>query len=167
MTEGIAVRTVTLVALVLLSNRAMAQSPKSQELPRLIDKNVRSAVSASARLSDDVKNQAPQLWIHVRNEGQRREVEGKLGWFRNLQVEGRKLDVRPLQVVAVGPLQTQLRFFKSADQAQAQALLAEVKKAVPLVVLQNMSSQYGQATWIDPGHFELWLAPNVLRIATP
>jgi hypothetical protein len=30
-----------------------------------------------------------------------------------------------------------------------------------------MSAQYKQATWIDQGHLELWLAPGVNRIATP
>jgi multidrug efflux pump subunit AcrB len=151
-----------LVLAMLVSGRAIAQS---RALPPLIDQNVQSAVSKSERVAGDVKNQTPQLWIHVRSDGQKRQVEEKLDWFRKLQVEGRKVDMRPLQVVASGPAQSQLRYFKRADQAQAQALLAALKPAIPRVVLQDMSSQYGQATWIDPGHFELWLAPDVRGIA--
>jgi hypothetical protein len=157
-------RTLLLVVALLVSSRMLAQAPA---LPSLIDQNVRSAVSASTRLSNDLKNQAPELWIHVRNDGQKRQIEGKLGWFRSLEVEGQKVNVRPLQIVASGPLQSQLRFFKPGDQAQARVLLAEIKMALPLVTLQDMSGQYGHATWIDQGHFELWLSSNVLRIATP
>lgn len=153
-------RTLLLVTALLLSSRAMAQAPT---LPSLIDQNVRSAVSASARLSTDLKNQAPELWIHVRSDGQKRQVEAKLDWFKSLEVGGRKVNLRPLQVVASGPFQSQLRFFKPADQAGAQALLIEIKRVMPVVALQNLSGQYGHATWIDPGHFELWLSPNVLR----
>lgn len=156
--------TYILIAVLLMSIRPMAQAPA---LPSLIDQNIRSAVSASARLSTDPKNgPAPELWIHVRGEGQKRQVEAKIDFFRTLEVHGRKVNVRPLLVVASGPAQSQLRFFKSADQAEGQALLAEIRKAVPAVVLQDMSAQYGRATWIDAGHFELWLAPGVQRIVT-
>ena len=103
----------------------------------------------------------------MRSDAQRLEVQGKLAWFKAIQVNGRRLDVRPIQQVATGPQQSQLRFFKTADRTLGQMLLAQVSKAIPAVVLQDMSNAYRGATWIEPGHFELWLAPGVTRIATP
>jgi hypothetical protein len=78
-----------------------------------------------------------------------------------------KVDLKPTQLVNSGPQQTQLRFFRDADFTQAQALLGELRKGIPGVVLSNLSAQYRQATWIDAGHVELWLAPSVNRIAVP
>ncbi len=150
------------VAIALLpTESAMAQ------LPGLIERNIQSAVKSSRRAIEDPQNAAPQLWIHVRSDAQKREVAQKLDWFKTLQVAGRKVEVEPIQVVSTGPSQSQLRFFKEADQERAQALLAELRKAVPTLALQDLSSQYRQATWIDSGHFELWLAPNVSHLAVP
>jgi hypothetical protein len=148
-----------LAAVMLLASPASAQT-----LQGLIEQNIKATAD---RRADDAGPAAPELWIHVRTDSQRREVQAKLAWFKAIQVTGRKLDVRPIQQVAVGPARSQLRFFKAADRLQAQALLAQVRRAVPAIVLEDMSSQYRQATWIEPGHFELWLAPNVIRIATP
>jgi hypothetical protein len=159
--NGLTRAAAALAAVSIMSQTAAAQ------LPGLIQQNIRSAVTSSGRLSGEAKKETLQLWIHVRSEPQKREVEGKIGWFRSLQVGGRKVDVRPIQLVNTGPPQSQLRFFKQADMAQARTLVAEIRKAVPDVVLQNMSGQYQQVSWVDPGHFEFWLAPNVTRIAVP
>jgi hypothetical protein len=156
----------TCAAAALAAASIMSQSAAAQ-LPGLIEQNIRSAVSSSGRLSGEAKKETLQLWIHVRSEPQKREVQSKLGWFRSLQVGGRKVDVRPIQLVNNGPPQSQLRFFKEVDRAQAQTLVAEIRQAVPDVVLQNMSGQYQQVSWVDPGHFEFWLAPSVTRIAAP
>ena len=132
-----------------------------QQLPGVIDQNIKSA---SGRL-EEVGAKTPQLWIHVRTDAQRKEVESKIAWFKGLQVSGAKLDVRPIQQVATGPQRSELRFFRAGDRAQAQTLLAQVAKAVPAAVLNDLSAQYRQAKWIEPGHFELWLAPTVTRLA--
>ena len=149
---------VVVVAL-LLSQSAAAQ------LNKLIEQNITSQTYSANRLTNEPQKNTPQLWIHVRSEDQKRVVQGKLDWFRGLEVGGRKVEVRPIQMVSEGPKQSQLRFFRQTDQSQAEALLAEIRKAVPLTVLQDMSRQYQQVQWIEPGHYELWLAPNVATIA--
>src|SRR5262245_65011180 len=160
MTKTSSLWVATLVALLsLVSPRLAAQ------LPSVIDKNIESAQSASERLGDPTKA-TPQLWIHVRSASQEQEVKAKLDWFQRLKVDGRSVRVRPIQVVTDGPQQTQLRFFKAADRAMAQLLVAQLKKPLPGIALQDMSTQYRQVSWIEPGHVELWLAPGVTRIMT-
>ena len=156
----------TRIAILCAAALLMSQNAAAQ-LPGLIDQNVKDAKAAADRLTHVQRQGTPQLWIHVRNDAQRRAVQNRLDWFRMLQVDGRRLNLRPLELVKSGPPQSQLRFFKSADRAQAQALLVELRKAVPLVALADMSRQYGEATWIDSGHFELWLALSVTRISVP
>lgn len=142
----------------------LSQVACAQDVGRLIEQNVRSSTSAYKRLADESKASVPQLWIHVRSQEQLRLVQSNLNWFKALSVEGRKASVRPTQLVDVGPQQSQLRYFRQADLRQAQLLLAEIRKAIPNVVLTDMSQQYQQASWIEPGHFELWLAPSVTTI---
>jgi hypothetical protein len=153
-------RTSVAVATILL----LSYPASAQELQKLIEQNVKAS---AGRLANEAGTRPPDLWIHVRSDTQRLEVQGKLAWFKAIQVNGRKLDVRPIQQVATGPQQSQLRFFKATDRTVGQMLLAQVSRAIPAVVLQDMSNEYRGASWIDSGHFELWLAPGVTRIATP
>lgn len=155
----------TRTAIVIVTVLLLSQAASAQQLPGVIEQNIKSATSSAGRLAGEPEKGTPQLWIHVRTDAQRREVQRTLAWFKALQVGGRKVDVPPFQVVTAGPQQSQLRYFKPADRAQAQALLAEIRKAVPATVLQDMSSQYLKAAWIEPGHFELWLAPGITRLA--
>jgi hypothetical protein len=150
-----------LLAVVLAPNHPHAQR---SQLPPLIQQNVDSARRAQARVFD-VKAPAPQLWIHVRNGAQKREVEKHLAWFSSLQVDGQKVVMHPLQLVSTGPTTSQLRFFKPNDQAQAAALQSALKPAVPRLVLSNLSQEYAKTTWIDPGHYELWLSPDVTQLS--
>jgi hypothetical protein len=158
-------RTTTVLATVLSAAVIVPPLPAAAQLAGLIEQNIKAAKSASERLGGDPTKGTPQLWIHVRSAAQQQEVQGNLEWFKHLQVAGRNVDVRPIQQVNAGPQQSQLRFFRSADQSQAQTLLTQLRKSIPSLALQDMSSQYRQVSWIDPGHFELWLAPTVTRIA--
>jgi hypothetical protein len=158
MTKTSSLGTATLVATLCFSVGVAGQ------LPGLIDKNVKSAQSASERLVEP-EAVTPQLWIHVRSAAQQAAVKGKLDWFEDLQVDGRRVRVRPIQVVTSGPQQNQLRFFKLADRATAQVLVTKLKEALPGVSRRDMSREYRQVRWIEPGHLELWLAPSATRIA--
>jgi hypothetical protein len=159
--------TTSVASLLLAYSSTATAQVRASPLPALIDQNVRAAVASSERIAENLKAPAPQLWIHVRSLEQKSLVEQKRGWFRSLQVGGTHVDLRPTQVVATGPQQTQLRFFRAEDRSLAQALLNELRKGIPGVVLSNLSGQYKQATWIDAGHLELWLAPGLKRIAGP
>lgn len=149
------------VAALLMSQGAVAQ------LSGLIQQNVKAQKSSYNRLSKEPTQALPQLWIHVQSDEQKRVVQEKFDRFKSLMVGGRKVETRPIQVVTTGPGQSQLRFFRRTDKTEAQALLVEIKKAVPLTVLKDMSIEYQQLTWIEPGHYELWLAPNVTKFAPP
>ena len=160
------IRGVALGLVLFASSPAMAQT-RTPALPALIDQNIRATVASSDRIAKNLKTPVPQLWVHVRSQEQKSLVDQRRAWFQSLQAAGVRVDLRPTQLVASGPHQTQLRFFREADLPQAQALLNELRRGIPDVVLSNLSAQYKQATWIDPGHLELWLAPDVNRIATP
>ena len=121
--------------------------------------------SAGKAATDAAARPIAQLWIHVRNDAQKREVDGNMGFFRGLRVRGAAVDVRPVQQVTVGPQRSELRVFNDGDRAQAKALLTDLARALPGIVLNDLSNQYRQAKWIEPGHFELWLAPGVTRLA--
>jgi hypothetical protein len=43
--------------------------------------------------------------------------------------------------------------------------VTKLKEALPGVSLRDMSREYRQVRWIEPGHLELWLAPSATRIA--
>jgi hypothetical protein len=140
---------------------AWAGSGAAQQLPSVIEQNVKSAGKSAGELAS---RPAPKLWIHVRNDAQRREVDAAMPFFRGLKVQGAAVDVRPVQRVNAGPQRSELRVFNAADRAHAKALLTDVARVVPGVVLSDLSNQYKQAKWIEPGHFELWLAPGVTRL---
>ena len=151
-------RKMALVVLALL----VRQEGAAQQLPAVIEQNVKAAGKAASEVA---ARPIPQLWIHVRNDAQRREVDGHMGFFRGLRVQGAGVDVRPVQQVTAGPQRSELRVFNDRDRAQAKALLTDLGRAVPGIVLNDLSSQYRQAKWIEPGHFELWLAPSLTRLA--
>jgi len=149
------------VVMLVLARNASAQ------LNDLIKENVQDARSSYKQLSGEQRIEAPQLWIHVRSDAQRKLVAENLTWFGSIQLRGKRMDVRPLQLVAEGPEQSQLRFFKRQDREEAGQLLGELKKGIPRLQLQDLSGRYQAIEWLKPGHFELWLAPSVSKIGTP
>ncbi len=148
---------------IVLGLLAWAGGGAAQQLPGVIEQNVKSAGKSAGELAS---RPAPKLWIHVRSDAQRREVEAAMASFRALKVQGAAVDVRPVQSVNAGPQRSELRVFNAADRAHAKTLLADLSRVVPGVVLSDLSNQYKQAKWIEPGHFELWLGPGVTRLNT-
>jgi hypothetical protein len=60
-----------------------------------------------------------------------------------------------------GPQTSQLRFFKTKDEPEARELFAILGRIVPELELKDFSRQYGRVGWLNPGHYELWLSPNL------
>ena len=136
-------------------------------LNELIKQNVKDATTSSSQLGVEKQRVVPQLWIHVRNEEQKRAVLDNLSWFKSIEVGRVTVDIRPIQLVTNGPRDTQLRYFKRQDRDQAQQLLAEIRKVFPQSRLQDLSAQFVSAAWMKSGHYELWLAADVGKIASP
>ena len=150
--------------LLLFVGLALAQSATQAQLGDLIRGNVQDATKSYNRLVTEQPKDTPQLWIHVRNEGQMKLVVDNLSSFRTMKLGGQAVDVRPIQLVTSGPQGSQLRFFKQEDRKQAPQLLAEIKKVLPRLQLQDLSGQYKGVDWIKPGHYELWLSRDVIKI---
>jgi hypothetical protein len=155
--------------LILLSNLAF-----SAPLSELIDKNVQSATHAyeislpvAAVLPDtppSPANSTVQLWIHIRNS---KQIELAQDIFRKLiQAKSQPwhIEQKPIQKVDDGPSKSQLRYFKREDRSQAKKLLAALQKSIPKIELCDLSGKFDQIGWVKPGHYELWLSPDLSRL---
>jgi hypothetical protein len=133
-------------------------TPAIPKLEALIKQNVSTAADTTKQLSNLT---APaQLWIHVRSDSQLKLVENNLSWLKTLRVGGSAIDVGPLEVVKIGPQKSELRYFQPSDQVQARQLQSELASGIPQLQLHDLSKEY-QAVQLAPGHFEVWLAPDV------
>lgn len=104
----------------------------------------------------------PRLWIHVRSQEQmmaikKPEIEA---WLESIKLDDKKIDLRPIELVDSGPKESQLRFFFKQDINQADQFLKKLKDGLPLLQLKDFSGQYENI--LEPGHFELWLAPETV-----
>ena len=70
---------------------------------------------------------------------------------------GSRIEVKPLQSVAVGPYKTQLRFFSEVDAKNALALMISLGSLLGDIEIVDFSEQYRDVSWLRPGHFELWI----------
>jgi hypothetical protein len=152
-----------------LSIFVIALNAHSAGLNELIQQNVKD----STRSYDQVLRQtaperpAPRLWIHVRSKEQKNAVTGIRDWLEQIEIKGHKLDLRPIQLVESGPKDSDLRFFKKQDRETAEALFADLKKVIPSLELKDLSSQYRSVDFIKPGHYELWLSPDINTLTAP
>ena len=146
-----------LSAAILLALTANAPAMPPAPLP-LIQRNVLSATRDFRQFS--VVPQAPELWIHVRNQAEADLVKRNMTWLSGLRFSGRALVVHPPLIVGDGPTTNQLRFFKVADRQPAGALQAAMAPLVPRLQLSDQSGPFQGITWIAPGRLEIWLAPN-------
>jgi len=147
----------------------LAQSAYSAKLNELIEQNVKNSTKSFEKILDKEKQnkEVLRLWIHVRSESQKKELTAIIDWIKKIRFNGATIDLQPLQMVESGPNVSDLRFFKPQDQKIANALFAELKKGFPSLELKDLSSQYRGIDWITPGHFELWLSPDVRNLKAP
>jgi hypothetical protein len=156
-------RSVTIARVVgiacLLPLQGMMMNPR---IKAIIQQNVNASSNAYKQLVTP-QAQSAQLWIQVRNESQKKLIEGKLGWLKDLTWQGHPIDIRPLEVVGDGPSVSQLRYFKPEDRATVASLQASLAKGLPGIQVRDMSDAFRNVSWLRPGHFELWVAPGVTQ----
>ena len=151
--------------LLLFALLIFAQNAVSGMLNELIEQNVYGTARPSRQSIENVQQGVmPRLWIHVRSNEQQKAVSDKLDWFRRIQLNGINIEIRPIQLVQSGPAESQLRFFRKQDKAEAVQLLRELRKILPQLRLQDLSERYKNYEAAYAGHYELWLAPNVTMI---
>lgn len=152
--RSLAILSLLLAATPCLSQRQVTQTP----LQRLIQENIDSAVKADRRYAQQITD-GPKLWIHIRDASQQ-ALAKKLGNdLATLTIGDRKLALESVQVVSTGPDVSELRYFRSIDSAGAQAILNALRQDLTHVRLNDLSAAYAKVAWIQPGHYELWLAP--------
>lgn len=147
----------------------LAQNAYSNGLEELIKQNVEDSTQSYEQMliQKEQQKNAPRLWIHVQSEEQKKAVSDILGWFKSIKLGGKTVELRPIQSVEVGVPVSTLRFFKKQDAKEAEQLHIELKKVLPLLKLKNLSRQYRSIEWINPGHYELWLSPDIKTLTAP
>lgn len=138
----------------------MVQNVCAIELNEQIKQNIDNVTESYRSL---VSKEPARLWIQARTQEQillLKNMPEQLKPFGLIKVE-------PIQLVNEGPKQTKLRFFSRQDKNQAEQLVKVLSKFFPKLELQDLSSQYGDMGWLQAGHYELWLAPNISAIAQP
>lgn len=144
----------------LLGLLCTAQNTYATKLNEQIKQNIDEARKSYEQL---VNQEPPRLWIHVRTEQQKQLLKNIADWIKPVS----SIEIQPLQLVKEGPKKTQLRFFSSQDKNEADKLLKKLQKIFPQLELQDFSAEYGAMSWMESGHFELWLAPDLKNITTP
>lgn len=100
---------------------------------------------------------APRVYIHIREPTQRelaRRVERRLE-AAHLVVPGIE------RLVGIGPRQNELRFFRAAEQDEAERIRQLVASMGISIQLTDLSGRYEQSTEIRPRHYELWFASSL------
>ncbi|HKB14243.1 MAG TPA: toll/interleukin-1 receptor domain-containing protein [Vicinamibacterales bacterium] len=99
-----------------------------------------------------------RVYFHIRDQSQRdaaRQLQDRLQ--RGGYV------VPGIQTIAVGPSTSELRYFRKADEAEAQ----KIKSALGLPgLVVKLIPGYDNSTDIPPRHYELWLSPGAAASAT-
>lgn len=109
----------------------------------------------------------PRLWLHVQDDAQDDLATALLDEIRGDTLHGSVIDLKPVRKVNFGPRDSQLRYFKSVDEEAANILLELLQAFIPGLVLADFSPDYEHLDWIRPGHYELWLSPDLAELAAP
>jgi hypothetical protein len=162
------IRTMKLTILLAITTFIFAQNAYSG-LNELINQNVKDSTKYYNKVLIEAEQQkyVPRLWIHVEREDQKKAVTDILEWFKSIKLGGKALELRPIKYVKSGPQVSQLRFFKEQDAKYAEQLISELEKILPLLELKDLSFRYKKIEWIKPGHFELWLSPDINNLKAP
>lgn len=113
------------------------------------------------------RSKPSRLWIHVRTESQKNLGEEIFKAIADTSAGGSGIEKKPLQIVAIGPRNSQLRYFKKDNKSQATALFSVLRRFIPMLQLKDFSREYSNVRWIKTGHFELWLSPDLMHLESP
>ena len=137
----------------------------SAELDVLIEKNQNDLRKTlrSLRQFDTRASTLPAArhWVHKRATAQDPVVARIRDQAARLSLPGGPVDFKPVQTVAVGPSVSQLRFFKAVDRERAQEFANALRAQVTGLTVRDLTAAYAKVSWLKPGHFELWLAPDL------
>lgn len=130
----------------------------------LINQNIQRSDTAYISVASvaEPNTSSVQVWVHIQNDSQKNLARELV---ENLQKSGSwNIETKPIQKVARGPRKSQLRYFKKQDQQQAQELLVTLRTMIPAIELSDLSGKFDNTDWVKPGHYELWLSPEVIRL---
>jgi hypothetical protein len=144
----------------------VATQVDSATVDELIKQNVRDATKAYQKTQPPAQQPTSpaRLWIHARNDSQKKLAQEILDKVAKLEFKQWQIEQKPIQQVSAGPPKSQLRYFKRQDQAHAKELYTALRKWIPQLEIKDISANYEHVGWIKPGHFELWLAPELTRL---
>ncbi len=138
-------------------------------LEKLIQENVQEADKSYQRIISPMEKQRKpsRLWIHALTEGQT-NLAGKIfKAVRDTTPGGSPIELKPLQIITFTLQDSQLRYFKKEDEFKASELFEVLRRLIPDLKLKDLSRKYSQVRWIQTGHFELWLSPELVQLKSP
>lgn len=143
----------------------VAPSADAAELDVLIEKNqtaLRQRLRALRQYDTRASTlPAARLWVHQRSTAQDAVVARIRSQAARLSLPGGPVEVQPVQTVTAGPSVSQLRFFKAVDRERALKFADALRAQVPGLTVRDLTAPYAKMSWLKPGHFELWLAPEL------
>ncbi|MEE8454005.1 MAG: hypothetical protein V3R90_04475 [Limibaculum sp.] len=153
------------IVFIVLAAIAFGLAAPAGELQILIEKN-QNSLREKLRVLRQFDTRAPilpaaRLWVHKRATAQDPVVARIRDLVANLALPGGPVEFKPVQSVDVGPAASQLRFFKAVDRERAQEFADALRAQVPGLTVQDLTAPYAKVSWLQPGHFELWLAPDL------
>ncbi len=163
--ESEPMRQIALIAVVLVLSMRHVDALLSD----LIQQNVQDAAQSYERTSSprQLSTEPARFWVHIRSDRQKEIGKKLLEIVTNANLERRKIESKPLQLVDFGPEKSQLRFFKQQDKIEAAELLEMLRKYIPQIELRDMSREYVNVGWLKSGHYELWLSPELADLKSP
>lgn len=154
-----------LIVFAMLAGIAFGPAAPAAELEVLIERN-QNALRERLRALRQFDTRAPilpaaRLWVHKRATAQDSVVARIRDQVASLSLPGGPVEFKPVQTVDVGPSVSQLRFFKAVDRERAQEFADALRVQVPGLTVRDLTAQYAKVSWLKPGHFELWLSPDL------
>ncbi len=100
----------------------------------------------------------PRVYIHIRSNAQR-EIAAQLG---SQLASALEVVVPGVQRVTSGPNATELRYFNSANKAEAKTIASFLQQQSGVQVEAAYVSGYENSSLIRPRHYELWFSSDAL-----
>lgn len=97
---------------------------------------------------------SPRVYVHIVREDQRSKAEAVADALRTSAVI-----VPGVDLVKSGPGNSELRYFRRVEQAEAEGIASTISALWPGVTARYVAG-YENSTGIRPRHFELWLSAS-------
>ncbi len=138
------------------SQKSLYQTPVEEKKSRQIQPEF-TAQSPKIPLS---ASPTARLYIHIGDESQRAAAQ-EIGDKLEEELSHESVDVRRIILVDDIKFNSSFRYFKRENYAQGNRINNWLNQAQIIIPLKDLSNQYQNNVSIKPGHYEIWLGPEI------